>query len=425
MNRVPLAERMRPTKLSEVVGQEEIIGKGRILTEIVKRGEPVNLIFWGPPGTGKTTLARILAKEFKADFVEISAVTAGKKDVEEVVERAKLNWNLKTRTVLFVDEIHRFNKAQQDAFLPHVESGLITLIGATTENPSFEVISPLLSRSRVVIVQPLSKAAIVKVLKRACKLEGITIDSRGASGRPVATGGRRYSSPCQAPDPLEFNSNSSIISKSALDLIAELSGGDARSALGDLELALSLSNEVDEKVVEEAAGRKLPGYDKKGDNHYDTISAFIKSMRGSDVDAALYYLARMVEAGEDPKFIARRMVIFASEDIGLAGNGALSLATACFQAIERVGMPESGLMLAHTTVALAMSKKSRATTDAWYKALDLARKTRGEPVPVWLRNAPTKLMKDLGYGKGQKWEAGFHLDKNYLPDSIKSEKLFG
>ena len=401
MNRVPLAERMRPTKLSEVVGQDEIIGKGKILTEIVKKGEPVNLIFWGPPGTGKTTLARILAHEFKADFVEISAVTAGKKNVEEVVERAKLNWNLKTRTVLFVDEIHRFNKAQQDAFLPHVESGLITLIGATTENPSFEVISPLLSRSRVVVVQPLSKAAIIKVLKRACKEEGVTV------GRAPSV------------------DNNLSISKDALEMIAEFSGGDARSALGDLELALSLSNEVDEKVVEEAVGRKLPGYDKKGDNHYDTISAFIKSMRGSDVDAALYYLARMVEAGEDPKFIARRMVIFASEDIGLAGNGALSLATACFQAVERVGMPESGLMLAHTTVALAMSKKSRATTDAWYKALDLARKTRDEPVPVWLRNAPTKLMKDFGYGKGQKWEAGFHLDKNYLPDSIKNEKIWG
>ena len=401
MNRVPLAERMRPTKLSEVVGQDEIIGKGKILTEIVKKGEPVNLIFWGPPGTGKTTLARILAHEFKADFVEISAVTAGKKNVEEVVERAKLNWNLKTRTVLFVDEIHRFNKAQQDAFLPHVESGLITLIGATTENPSFEVISPLLSRSRVVVVQPLSKAAIIKVLKRACKEEGVIVGRTPSADKNLS------------------------ISKDALEMIAEFSGGDARSALGDLELALSLSNEVDEKIVEEAVGRKLPGYDKKGDNHYDTISAFIKSMRGSDVDAALYYLARMVEAGEDPKFIARRMVIFASEDIGLAGNGALSLATACFQAVERVGMPESGLMLAHTTVALAMSKKSRATTDAWYKALDLARKTRGEPVPVWLRNAPTKLMKDLGYGKGQKWEAGFHLDKNYLPDSIKDEKLFG
>jgi putative ATPase len=380
---------MRPTKLSEVVGQNEIIGDGKILTEIVRKGEPVNLIFWGPPGTGKTTLARILAKEFKADLVEISAVTAGKKDVADVVERAKLNWNLKMRTVLFVDEIHRFNKAQQDAFLPHVESGLITLIGATTENPSFEVISPLLSRSRVVVVAPLSKDAITEVLKRAIRTEK-------ASKR---------------------------VTKKAIDLLAELSGGDARSALGDLELALSLADKVDEKIVEEAAGRKVPGYDKKGDNHYDTISAFIKSMRGSDADAALYYLARMVEAGEDPKFIARRMVIFASEDIGLAGNGALSLATACFQAVERVGMPESGLMLAHTCVALAKSKKSRTTTDAWYKALDLARKTRGEPVPIWLRNAPTKLMKDLGYGKGQKWEAGFHLDKNYLPDSIKEEKL--
>ena len=386
---MPLAERMRPTKLSEVVGQDEVIGTGKILTEIVRKGEPVNLIFWGPPGTGKTTLARILAKEFKADFVEMSAVTSGKKDVEEVVKRAKLNWNLKTRTVLFVDEIHRFNKAQQDAFLPHVESGLIILIGATTENPSFEVISPLLSRSRVVVIAPLSKDAILKVLKRAVKEEK-------AEKR---------------------------VSKEALDLIAELSGGDARSALGDLELALSLAKKVDEKVVIEAAGKKMPGYDKKGDKHYDTISAFIKSMRGSDVDATLYYLARMVEAGEDPKFIARRMVIFASEDIGLAGNGALSLATACFQAVERVGMPESGLILAHCAVALAKSKKSRATTDAWYKALDLARKTPGEPVPVWLRNAPTKLMKDLGYGKGQKWEAGFHLDKNYLPDNIKNEKI--
>lgn len=392
MNRVPLAERMRPTKLSEVVGQEEIIGKGKILTEIVKKGEPVNLIFWGPPGTGKTTLARILAHEFKADFVEISAVTAGKKNVEEVVERAKLNWNLKTRTVLFVDEIHRFNKAQQDAFLPHVESGLITLIGATTENPSFEVISPLLSRSRVVVLQPLSKKAIKKVLKRACNIEGIAIN---------------------------FS-----ITDNALDLIAELSGGDARSALGDLELALSLSSQIDEKVVMEAAGKKMPGYDKKGDKHYDTISAFIKSMRGSDVDAALYYLARMVQAGEDPKFIARRMVIFASEDIGLAGNGALSLATACFQAVERVGMPESGLILAHTCVALSKSKKNRDSADAWYKAQDLAKKTMGEPVPIWLRNAPTKLMKDLGFGKGQKWESGFHLDKNYLPDAIKDEKIF-
>lgn len=390
MNRVPLAERMRPKKLSEVLGQDEIIGDGKILTEIVKKGEPVNLIFWGPPGTGKTTLARILAKEFEADFVEISAVTAGKKDVEEVVQRAKTNWNLQLRTILFVDEIHRFNKAQQDAFLPHVESGLITLIGATTENPSFEVISPLLSRSRVVVISPLTKGAILEVLKRAIKSE---------------KAGKR-------------------VSKAALDYLAELSGGDARSALGDLELALSLAEKVDVDVVAEAAGKKMPGYDKKSDHHYNTISAFIKSMRGSDVDAALYYLARMVEAGEDPKFIARRMVVFASEDIGLAGNGALSLATACFQAVERVGMPESGIILSHTCVALALSKKNRDTYDAWMTALDLARKTPNEPVPIWLRNASTKLMKDLGYGKGQQWTSGFHLDKNYLPDSIKDVKLF-
>ncbi|MBQ2660944.1 replication-associated recombination protein A [Candidatus Saccharibacteria bacterium] len=421
MNRVPLAERMRPKKLSEVLGQDEIIGEGKILTEIVRKGEPVNLIFWGPPGTGKTTLARILAHEFEADFVEISAVTAGKRDVEEVVARAKVNWNLKTRTVLFVDEIHRFNKAQQDAFLPHVESGLITLIGATTENPSFEIISPLLSRSRVVVVSALSKADIIKVLKRACKREGIIIGSRVAV-RPARRHGQTVAGAlsCQTPDSLESNNNP-FITKAALDLIAELSGGDARSALGDLELALSLAEKVDDEIVLEAAGRKMPGYDKKGDKHYDTISAFIKSMRGSDVEATLYWLARMVEAGEDPKFIARRMVIFASEDIGLAGNGALSLAAACFQAVERVGMPESGLILAHTAVALAKSKKSRATTDAWYEALDLAQKTPNAPVPVWLRNAPTKLMKDLGYGKGQKWEAGFHLDKSYLPESVKGK----
>ena len=382
MNRIPLAERIRPQKLQDVLGQDDIIGDGKILTEIVKKKEPVNLIFWGPPGTGKTTLARILAHEFNADFVEISAVTAGKKDV---------------------DEIHRFNKAQQDAFLPHVESGLITLIGATTENPSFEVISPLLSRSRVIIIKPLSKSSILEVLTRAAKSEKLKIIQSD-------TALKRAKSPA--------------ISKDALDYIAELSGGDARSALGDLELAISLEQKVSKDTVVEAAGKKLPAYDKKGDYHYDTISAFIKSLRGSDVDAALYYLARMVESGEDPKFIARRMVIFASEDIGLAGNGALSLATACFQAVERVGMPESGLILAHTTVALSLSKKSRETTDAWYTALDLARKTMNEPVPTWLRNAPTKLMKDLGFGKGQKWEAGFHLDKTYLPENIKNEKIW-
>ena len=380
---------MRPQKLDDVIGQTDIIGDGKILTEIVKKQEPVNIIFWGPPGTGKTTMARIVAHEFNADFIEISAVTSGKKDVEAVVERAKQNWNLQIRTVLFVDEIHRFNKAQQDAFLPHVESGLITLIGATTENPSFEVISPLLSRSRVVVVKHLSKDGIKEVLNRAIKQEKAT----------------------------------KRVTKEAIDYLAELSGGDARSALGDLELALSLSEKVDVDQVREAAGRKVPGYDKKGDAHYDNISAFIKSMRGGDVDATLYYLARILNAGEDPKFVARRMVVFASEDIGLAGNGALGLALNAFMAVERIGMPESKIILSHVAYALAKAKKSRESYDAFSRAEQLANRTMDLPVPIWLRNAPTKLMKDLGFGEGQKWEAGFHLDKNYLPDEIKNEKI--
>ncbi len=391
MNRIPLAERMRPQTLDEVVGQTEIIGEGKILTEIIKKAEPVNLIFWGPPGTGKTTLARILAHEYQADFVELSAVTAHKKDVEEVVERARTNWNLKIRTVLFVDEIHRFNKAQQDAFLPHVESGLIILIGATTENPSFEVISPLLSRSRVVVVAPLSKTDILEVLHRALKTEQAT----------------------------------ERVTPEALDYIAELSGGDARSALGDLELALNLSEQVDRQTVETAVGQKMPLYDKSGDYHYDNISAFIKSMRGSDVDATLYYLARMVESGEDPKFIARRMVVFASEDIGLAGNGALNLAVSCFEAIERIGMPEGGIVLSHVATVLAKAKKNRDAYNAWARAQQVAHKSMNAPVPTWLRNAPTKLMKDLGFGQGQKWEAGFHLDKSYLPEAVQDEKIYG
>lgn len=390
-NRIPLAERMRPQTLDEVVGQDGVIGDGKILTEIVRRKEPVNIIFWGPPGTGKTTLARIIAREFEADFIEISAVTSGKKDVAHVVEIAKQNWNLKIRTVLFVDEIHRFNKAQQDAFLPHVESGLITLIGATTENPSFEVISPLLSRSRVVVIQPLSKDSIMEVLLRAIKAEG-------AQKR---------------------------VDIEAVAYLAELSGGDARSALGDLELALNISPEkVTIETVKEAAGRKVPGYDKKGDEHYNNISAFIKSMRGGDDSATLYYMARMLNAGEDPKFIARRMVIFASEDIGLAGNGALGLALDAFMAIERVGMPEGGIILSHVATALARAKKSRESYNAWAKAKEMADKTMSLPVPLHLRNASTKLMADLSYGKDYKWEAGFKAEKGFLPDDIANVNFF-
>lgn len=390
MHRIPLAERMRPISLDEVIGQTHLLGDGEILRQIVRGKEPVSLILWGPPGSGKTTLARIIASEVNAEFIELSAVTSGKKDVEKVVEHARQNWNLQLRTILFVDEIHRFNKAQQDAFLPHVESGLITLIGATTENPSFEIINPLLSRSRVLVLQPLSKDEIIAILKRAIK---------------------------------DLNAGKNITPK-AIDYLAELAGGDARVALGNLELALSMHKKVTPEIVKVAAQKRVPGYDKKGDMHYNVISAFIKSMRGSNVDATLYYLARMIDAGEDPKFIARRMVIFASEDIGLAGNGALGLALNAFQAVERVGMPESSYMLFHVATALAKSEKSRQTTDAMHRAQQLAKRYPDAPVPLHLRNAPTKLMKDLGYAKDYKWEADFKHGKGFLPDELRDEKIF-
>lgn len=388
MQRVPLAERMRPTTLDEVIGQTHLLNDGEILRQIVKRKEPVSLILWGPPGSGKTTLARIIAEGVEAEFIELSAVTSGKKDVEKVIEHARQNWNLQLRTVLFVDEIHRFNKAQQDAFLPHVESGLITLIGATTENPSFEVITPLLSRSRVLVLQPLTKDEIINILKRALKELGKT----------------------------------KLVTSKALDYLAELSGGDARVALGNLELSLSMNEtKVTPDIVKVAAQKRVPGYDKKGEMHYNVISAFIKSMRGSDVEATLYYLARMIDAGEDAKFIARRMVIFASEDIGLAGNGALGLALNAFQAVERIGMPESSYILFHVATALAKSEKSRQTTDAMYAAQSLAKQYPDAQVPIHLRNAPTKLMKDLGYAKDYKWEADFKHNKGFLPDEISNQ----
>ena len=384
MERVPLAERMRPKSLDEVIGQGQLLGNGELLRQIVVQGEPVSLIFWGPPGTGKTTLARIIAHEVNAEFIELSAVTSGKKDVEKVIEHARQNWNLGLRTLLFVDEILRFNMAQQDAFLPHVESGLITLIGATTEIPSFEVIPALLSRTRVLVLQPLAKDEIIAILKRALKTLG----------------------------------KSKQIAPKALDYLAELSGGDARVALGNLELALGFSEKITPDIVKAAAQKKIPGYDKKGDMHYDVISAFIKSMRGSDVRATLYYLSRMIDAGEDPKFIARRMVVFASEDIGLAGNGALSLAVATFQAVERVGLPEANYNLYHCATALARSEKSREITDLMNDAKNLAKTYPNSAVPLHLRNAPTKLMKDLGYGKDYHWKPGFKHKKGFLPDDI-------
>ena len=387
--RQPLAEKLRPQTLDEVIGQTHLLGDAEILHNIVKNKQPVSLILWGPPGTGKTTLARIIAREVEAEFIELSAVTSGKKDVEKVIEHARQNWNLRLRTILFVDEIHRFNKAQQDAFLPHVESGLITLIGATTENPSFEVITPLLSRTRVLVLQPLNKEEIIAIITRALKTLQKT----------------------------------SRVTPKAIDYLAELSGGDARVALGNLELSLSFGEKkVTPEVVKAAAQKRVPGYDKKGDMHYDVISAFIKSMRGSNTEAALYYLARMIDAGEDPKFIARRMLIFASEDIGLAGNGALQLALSAFQAVERVGMPEASYILFHVATALARSKKSRESTNLMYEAQALAKQFPDAPVPLHIRNAPTTLMKDLGYAKDYKWEADFKHKKGFLPDEITKSR---
>ncbi len=392
MSEVPLAERMRPQSLDEVVGQGHLVATGKIINEIIAKKQPTSLILWGPPGSGKTTLARIIARETDAEFVEISAVTSGKADVVKVIELAKQNKRLAMTTILFVDEIHRFNKAQQDAFLPHVENGTITLIGATTENPSFEVINPLLSRSRVLVLEPLDKLAITTVVKRAAK--SLKISAKRLPAKSI-------------------------------DLLAETSGSDARVALGTLELAVRLTNKtLTPEVIKTAAQKRLPGYDKNGENHYNIISAFIKSMRGSDANAALYYMARMLQAGEDPKFIARRMVIFASEDVGIAASPALNLAVATFQAVERIGMPECQYNLFHCALVLAKCKKSRLVADAMGKALQAANQHPDLPVPLHLRNAPTKLMKDLGYQKGTKWEPGFKHPGGFLPGKLKDLDLF-
>ncbi len=384
MQRIPLAERMRPLSINDVIGQKHLLDDGKILRQIIDNKEPVSLILWGPSGCGKTTLARIIASEANAEFIEISAVTSGKKDITTIIEHARQNWNLKLRTIIFVDEIHRFNKAQQDAFLPHIESGLITLIGATTENPSFEIINPLLSRSRVLNLQPLKTSEIALILKNAIKLDKKT----------------------------------KLINSEAIDFIAELSEGDARIALGNLDLVLSLSqnSKITVETVKSAIQKQLPRYDKKGEMHFNVISAFIKSMRASNVDATLYYLAKMIDAGEDPKFIARRMVIFASEDIGLAGNGALGLALNAFMAVERIGMPESTIILGHVATALARSEKSRQTTDAIGRAMEITKKYPSAMVPLHLTNTSNKFTDSLDFNDKQQ--------QRFLPKELEFEKIF-
>jgi putative ATPase len=412
--REPLAARMRPRTLDEFVGQEDLLGEGRLLRRAIERDEVPSMILWGPPGTGKTTLASLIARITGARFERLSAVSAGVADVRAVVARAVAERRVGRRTILFVDEIHRFNKAQQDAVLPYLEDGTVTLIGATTENPSFEVNAALLSRARVFVLRPLRDEDLERILDRA-----LGDRERGLGALRVR------------------------LQPQARRLLVTLANGDARVLLNALEYAVSAAPDgggerhVDEALVREAVLRRSIVYDKSGDAHYDTISAFIKSIRGSDPDAAIYWLARMLDAGEDPLFIARRLVILASEDVGLADSRGLRVAVAAHRAVEVVGMPEGFYPLAHAALYLACAPKSNAVGRAYAAALEDVRETRADPVPLHLRNAPTGLMRSLGYGREYLYAhdayAGMEREgdrppaerlQSYLPKSLANERYF-
>ncbi len=377
----PLASSIRPTSLAEFIGQEHLVGPEKPLRKAIEDKHLFSFILWGPPGVGKTTIARIYAKALDARLYELSAVSAGKDDIRRIVEDPETLMEQRPK-LLFLDEIHRFNKAQQDFLLPYVESGRLTLIGATTENPSFEIISALLSRCRVFILKSLSEEELKKIIKRT-KIK---------------------------------------IPKDALDWLVNLANGDARMAITALENSKRLYGAVNLETLKNTFEHNFIRFDKKGEEHYDTISAYIKSMRAGDANAAIYYLARMIEGGEDPKFIARRMVIFASEDIGLAQPTALVVANEIFRAVETIGLPEAGINLAHGTAYLALAAKDRRANDAYFAALEDVRKYGNLPVPLRIRNAPTKLMKELGYGKGYKKYIDVKGGESYLPDKLKGKK---
>jgi len=390
----PLADRIRPTTLSDFVGQEHLVSEGKIIYELLKIDKLPSLIFWGPPGCGKTSLAEVIACSTKSDFIKISATTSGIGEVKKVVEKAadKMK-NYGHQTILFIDEIHRFNKAQQDPLLPYVEKGVVTLIGATTENPSFEVISPLLSRSKVLVLKELTAENIKQVLIRGAKELGFK--------------------------------DLSFVDKKGLESLINYSNGDARVALNALETSVNIkkgrAQKITKDIIEQALQTNLR-YDRLGEEHYNTISAFIKSIRASNPNAALYYLARMVEAGEDPLFIARRMVVFASEDIGMAQPAALMMANEVFRSCETIGYPECQENLAHGAVYLALAKKDRSAVDSFFVAMQDVRNFGNLPIPLSLRNAPTKLMKDLNYGKG--YQAYPDKSVSLLPEKLKGRRYY-